>query len=127
VRGTRLGVLAGDAPELHHRHRGAVGQHHRHLQQDAHLAGDVCLRARRERLGAVAALQQERLAAGHGGEPLAQQVDLAGHHERWHAGQRARGLAQGVLVGPFGLLRGRQLAPRVQAELVRGGRAGRQS
>ena len=32
VRRARLGELPGDAPELDHRAGGAVGQHHRHLQ-----------------------------------------------------------------------------------------------
>ena len=80
--------------ELHHRHRRAVGEHDRHLQQHPHLAGDVGLRAGRERLGAVAALQQERLAAGHRGQPLAQLVDLGRDDQRRQRGQGQRHLAQ---------------------------------
>ena len=111
----RLGVLPGDAAELDDRHRRAVGQHDRHLQQHAHLAGDVGLRARLEGLRAVAALQQERLAARDRGQPLAQLVDLGRDDERRHAREGQRHLAQHHLVRPLRLLRGRQLAPRVEA------------
>ena len=41
VRGARLGVLARDPADLHHRHRGGVGEHHRHLQQHPQLVADV--------------------------------------------------------------------------------------
>ena len=68
VRRPRLGVLAGDAGHLDHRHAGAVGEHHRHLQQGADVGPDVRLGVVDERLGAVAALQQERLAAGDVGQ-----------------------------------------------------------
>ena len=66
-RGARLGELAGDAADLHHRHGGGIGQHHRHLQEHAQEVADVVgadvVGARiGEALGAVAALQQETLA-----------------------------------------------------------------
>ena len=110
----RLGVLAGDPAELHHRHGRAVGEHHRHLQQHPDLARDVGLRAGGEGLRAVAALQQERLAPRHLGQPLTQLVDLGGHHQRRHPGQGQRDLAQRPGVRPVRLLRRRQLPPRVQ-------------
>ena len=78
----RLGVLAGDPGDLHHRHRRAVGEHHRHLQQGADVAPDVRFGVVDVGLGAVAALQQERLAAGNGGQLVGQLVDLAGHGHR---------------------------------------------
>ena len=116
----RLGVLPGDPAELDHRHRRAVGQHDRHLQQHPHLAGDVGLRGGLERLGAVAALQQERLAPGDGREPLAQLVDLGGDHQRRHRRQGRRDRLQCVRVGPGRLLGRRQIAPGVEVQVGRG-------
>jgi len=60
-----LGVLAGDAGHLDHRQAGAVGQHHRHLQEGADIASDVGFGVVGERLGAVTALQQEGLTLGN--------------------------------------------------------------
>ena len=87
VGAARLGVLAGDPPDLDHRQRRAVGQHDGHLQQRADLAADLLAGVRGEGLGAVAALQQERLAARDGGQPLAQRVALLRLHQRRHLGQ----------------------------------------
>ncbi len=64
----RLGVLAGDAGDLDHRHAGAVGEHDRHLQQRADVGADVRFGVVDERLGAVTALQQEGLAEGDIGQ-----------------------------------------------------------
>ena len=83
-RRSRLGVLPGDPGHLDHRQRRAVGQHDRHLQQGADVAADVRLGVVDVGLGAVAALQQERLAAGDGGQLVGQLVDLAGHGHRRH-------------------------------------------
>ena len=38
--GARLRELAGDAADLHRRHAGAVGEHHRHLEDDLQLVAD---------------------------------------------------------------------------------------
>ena len=65
VGGARLGVLAGDPADLDDGHRGGVGQHDRHLEQHAQLVADVVGGHAVEGLGAVAALEQERLPAGH--------------------------------------------------------------
>ena len=62
-RRARLGELPGDAADLHHRQRAAIGQHHRHLQEHAEEVADVVGAVLGEALGAVAALQQEGLAA----------------------------------------------------------------
>ena len=61
--GARLGELPGDAPDLHRGHAAAVGEHDGHLQDDLELVADGVGRERVERLGAVAGLQHERLAA----------------------------------------------------------------
>ena len=58
----RLGELAGDAADLHDRRGGGEGHHHRHLQEHAEEIADVVGRMFAEALGAIAALQQERLA-----------------------------------------------------------------
>ena len=63
VRGARLGVLAGEPAQLHHGHRGGVRQHDGHLQQHAQLVAGVVGGDAGEGLGAVAALEQEGLAA----------------------------------------------------------------
>jgi hypothetical protein len=65
IGGTGLGELAGHAAHLDHRHGGAIGQHHGHLQQHAEGVADVVGAEFLEAFGAIAALQQERLALGH--------------------------------------------------------------
>ena len=91
---------------LDHRHAGAVGQHDRHLQQRADVAADVRFGVVGERLGAVAALQQERLAAGDLGQLGLQPVDLGRHGDRRHALQH-RAHRLGLVGVPARLLRGR--------------------
>ena len=86
VGAARLGVLPGEPADLHHRHARAVGQDDGHLQQGADLAADALGGVGGEGLGAVAALQQERLAARDGGQPLAQDVALLRLHQRRHLG-----------------------------------------
>ncbi len=87
VGGARLGVLPGEPAELDHRDRGGVGQHDGHLQQHPELVADVVGGDAVEGLGAVAALEQERLAPGHRGELGLELVALAGEHQRRHAAQ----------------------------------------
>ena len=99
-RRARLHELPGDAADLQHRQRGAVGEHGRHLQQDLQPLAD---RDRRvggaglgqrgevvERLGAVAGLEQERAAGRDLGERGAHLPRLAGEDERR---QRVQALA----------------------------------
>ena len=106
VRRPRLGVLARDARHLDHRHAGAVGEHHRHLQQGADVGPDVGLGVVDERLRAVAALQQERLTAGDVGQQALEPLDLRGHRHRRNALQdRPHHLGRFGI--PAGLLRRR--------------------
>ncbi len=65
-----------------------------------------------ERLRAVPALEQERLAAGDVGEPGAEPVDLRGHGDRRHALQHGAHLTDGLGVRPVRLL-GRRTGQRV--------------
>ena len=81
-RGARLGELAGDAADLHHRHGAGEGEHHGHLQEDAEEVADVVGAVLGEALGAIAALEQEALALGHAGQRLLQLARLAGEDQR---------------------------------------------
>jgi hypothetical protein len=124
VAAARLGVLARETTDLHDRDAGAVGEHDGHLQERADLAADPVGGVGREGLGAVAALQQERLAARDGGQPLAQVVALAGLDQRRDLRQRLVDGGERGLVGPGRLLQGRQVAPAVQVcGFERGGHA----
>ena len=80
--GPRLGELPGHAADLDHRHAAGVGQHDGHLQQGLELVADGVGGGAGEGLGAVAALQHERLARGDGGEPVLELVALAREDER---------------------------------------------
>ena len=102
----RLGVLAGDAGHLDHRHAGAVGQHHRHLQQRADVGPDVRFGVVDEGLRAVAALQQERLTARDVGQQPLEPLDLRRHGHRRHALQNGPHRL-GLIGRPAGLLRRR--------------------
>ena len=59
VRRTRLRVLAGEAPDAHHRQAQPVHQHQAHLQQHLEPVADHVRRAFGEAFGAIAALQHE--------------------------------------------------------------------
>ena len=86
-RGPRLGELPGHPADLDHRDAGPVGQHDGHLQQGLQLGAHGLGGGAGERLGAVAALQHERLAAGDRGQPVPQLIALAGEDQRRQPGQ----------------------------------------
>ena len=81
-RRARLGELAGHAAELHHRQLRGIGQHHRHLQDDAEGVANVVRVEFGEALGAIAALQQKSLAGSDLGQLGRQRARLAGEDER---------------------------------------------
>ncbi len=108
VGGARLRVLAGEAAELHHGHRGRVGEHDGHLEQHPELVARVVGRDAGEGLGAVAALQQERLAARDRRQLVGQLVALAREHQRARRAQRLDGGVDRGAVGVGRLLRGLQ-------------------
>jgi hypothetical protein len=110
--GPGLGELPGHPADLDHRHAGPVRQHQRHLQQRPQLGPDRVRGGALERLGAVAALQDERLAPADRGQPFAQQVALVGQDQRRQPGQLGRHLFQPSPVRPVRLLGGRPPAPR---------------
>jgi len=107
----RLGVLAGDAAHLHHRHLRGVLQDHGHRQLDAQGVADVGSRYVLERLRTVARLEQERPTDRGGGQSLAQLVALPREDQRRTPAQLVHDGRQRVRVGVRRLLRG---TPRVQ-------------
>ena len=107
--GPRLGELAGDAADLHDGHAQRVGQHDRHLQDDAQLLPDVDGGELLEALGAVAGLEQERVAGGDVAERRLQRAGLAGEHQRRDRRRLLQRPVERGRVGPLGLLLGRQL------------------
>ena len=84
--------LAGDASDLHDRRRGGEGHDHRHLQEHPEEIADVVGRMFAEALGAIAALQQERVARGRLAERLLELARFACKNERGIAGKLALGL-----------------------------------
>ncbi len=112
-RGTRLGELAGDAADLHHRHRAGIGQNHRHLQQHAEEVADIVGAVLGKALGAVAALQQEGLAGSNPAERLLQVSRLARKHQRRKRGKLRLDIGQRLGVGIIGYLQHRLGAPAV--------------
>ena len=80
--GTRLSKLAGDTADLHHRLGSAIGQHHRHLQEDAEEVADIVGAVLGEALGTVAALQQKGFTSRHLGKRLLELARLAGKNQR---------------------------------------------
>ena len=112
VGAARLGVLAGQPAQLHDGHRAGVGHDDGHLQQHPQLVADVVGGDLGEGLRAVAALQQERLAAGDRGQLVGEVVALAREDQRGHGAQSGHGVVERPAVGVRRLLEG---ADRVQA------------
>jgi len=106
-----LRELTGNASHLHHRHPGGVRQGDGHLQDDLQLVPDGVRAELGEGLRAVARLQEEGLPVGDLGQLLGQVARLTGEDERRHRRQLRLGPLERVRVGPFGLLRGGELAP----------------
>ncbi len=111
----RLGELAGDAAELHHRRAAGIGEHHRHLQEHAEEIADGIGAMLGEALGAVPALEQEGLARGDAGELRLQLARLSGEHERRKSRKLLLNLGERGRVGVDGHLLDRFGAPAVWA------------
>ena len=99
VRGAGLGELAGHAADFHDRHRGAEGEHHRHLQQHAEGVADDVGGEILEALGAIPALQHDGPPFGDFGQRGLEAACLAGEHER------RIGAQAGFLGGELGRIR----------------------
>ncbi|MPL73688.1 hypothetical protein SDC9_19494 [bioreactor metagenome] len=107
----RLGELPGHAPDLDHRHFRAPGQHDRHLQHHLEGVADVVGGEFGKALGAVAALQQERLTTRGLRQIRLQPARLAGEDERRHLGELRLDRAERSRVGIVGHLHPRFRAP----------------
>ena len=113
-RGARLGELAGDAPHLHHLRVAGEGQDQRHLQEQLEIVADIVGLVLLEALRAVAALQQEALAAGYARQLLLEGAHLLDEHERGEVAQVALHLFQRRLVRVLRHLEDRLPPPAVQ-------------
>ena len=94
----RLGELASHASDLHHRAGCAVGQYHRHLQQHPEGVADIVGVELGEALRAVAALEQEGVAARDAGQVSLEVPRLASEHERRPGGKALLGGVERSLV-----------------------------
>ena len=111
-RGARLRELAGEAADLDHGQRGAVGQHGGHLQQHLQPLPDRDHRHLAERLGAVARLEQERPPFSGLAEGVAKRSRLTGEDQRGQLAQPIAHGLDGVRLRPVGLLERRVGTPR---------------
>ena len=84
----RLGELAGDAADLHHRLRAGEGQHDRHLQEDAEEVADIVRAMLGEALGAIAALEEECVTGSDSCKLLLQLARLTCKNQRRKGGER---------------------------------------
>ena len=123
-RGARLGELAGDAADLHHRRRRRIGQHHRHLQEHAEEVADIVGAVLGKAFGAIAALQQECLAGRDLGQRSLEVARLAGKHQRRKGGKLRLDIGQRLGVRIIRHLHDRLAAPGIRAPLRRIGQLG---
>ena len=91
-----------------------MGQHHRHLQEDAEEVADVVGAVLGKALGAVAALQQEGLAARDVGQARLEFARLAGKDQRRERRELrlGRGQRRRIRIGRH--LRDRLVAPALR-------------
>jgi hypothetical protein len=105
--------LPGDTADLHHRQRAGIGQHHRHLQEDAEEIPDIVGAMFGEALGAVTALQEEGLAGGYARQRLFQVAGLTCKNQRGKRRELRLNIRQCLGIGIFGHLRHRPAAPAI--------------
>ena len=125
--GPRLGELAGHPGDLDDGHTRPVGEDQRHLQQRLQFGADRAGRRALERLRAVTALQDERLAPRHRGQTFPQLVAFVGDDERRQRGQLTGDRVQPLPVGPVRLLTRGQPPPDPRSGAFRHRRHGRGS
>src|SRR5690606_5559011 len=86
--------LASDAANFHHRLRASVGEDHGHLQEYAEEVADIVRAMLCEALGAIATLQQERLAIGDRRKLSLQLACFTSKNQRWIGCELLLGLGQ---------------------------------
>ena len=118
VGGARLGELPGDAADLDDRRGRRESHHHRHLQEDAEEISDVVGRMLAETLGAIAALQQERLSRLRLRQRALELARLAGENQRRIGGERALRLGERGGLGISRRLRDRLRPPALRAPAI---------
>ena len=118
-RSARLGELAGDAADLDHRRRRRIGQHHRHLQEQAEEIADVVGAVLGETLGAIAALQQKSVAGRDLRQRALEVARLAGKNQRRKARKLRLDVGERLGVGVVGHLHDRLGAPGIGAPFGR--------
>ena len=116
-RGARLGELAGDAADLHHRAGRGIGQHHRHLQEQAEEIADIIGAVLGEAFGAVAALQQESIAGGHLRQRLFQIARFAGKDQRREGRKLRLDIGKRLRIGIIRHLHDRLAAPGIPGSI----------
>src|SRR5579871_3263600 len=104
--GTRLGILARKAPNAHHALLRAVDQNQAHLQQNFDLVGDRRGVAGIEAFRAIAALQQEALAANSFGQLRLEIQHFPRSDEGWKFGDLLHNPVHLFLAWVIRLLRG---------------------
>ncbi len=112
--GAGLGELPRHPADLDDRHARRVREHDRDLQQGPEFGPDVVGGRARERLRAVAALQDERFTPCRRGEPVLELVAFTGEHKRRQPSQFVQCGAEGIAIRPLRLLRGRPGPPAVK-------------
>jgi hypothetical protein len=105
--------LAGDTADLHHRRSRRIGQHHRHLQEQPEEIADIVGAVLGKTLGAVAALQQKRVAGRHLRQRPLEVARLARKNQRRKARKLRLDVGERLGVGVIRHLHDRLRAPRV--------------
>ena len=100
-RGARFCELPGDAADFNDGLAAGVGQHDRHLQEDAEEVADVVGSMLGEALGAVAALEQEAVSRCNGRKLSFQFARFTGKHQRRKARKPRLDIMQSLGVGIF--------------------------
>ncbi len=117
-RGARFCELPGDAADFNDRLAAGVGQHDRHLQEDAEEVADVVGPMLGKALGAVAALQQEAVSRRNGRKLSFQFARFTGKHQRRKARKTRLDIMQSLGVGIFRHLQNGLRAPAIRRPFI---------
>ena len=107
--------MARHPTHLHNRHRSAVGEDNGHLQDGLHAVANLVGGRTGKRLGAVTALQQERITRRRRREALTQDVYLTGKDQRREVSNLGAGRPNSCRIRPLRLLLDGERPPKVEA------------